>query len=241
VKRPREVSDEEVELLHGSVGDSRFNGSSAGVHADGELATTGKPCVTTDGGLTLVERDRPTSNPVSPHAQEEACVIATEESAAHEPSGGAIDQVLRTLRCLSPKVMVVVEQESSHNGPTLLERFIEALHYYCAMFDSLDSTMPQQCLERVTLEKHLFGQEIKNIVACEGVERVERHEKLEKWRKRMENAGFQMLALSQPTVLQAKRLLHCYACDGYRLLEKDGCLTLCWQDTPLYSASAWHA
>ncbi|CAM6061879.1 unnamed protein product [Sphagnum tenellum] len=162
-------------------------------------------------------------------------------SAAHEASGGTIDQVLRTLRCLSPKVMVVVEQESSHNGPTLLERFIEALHYYCAMFDSLDSTLPQQCPERVTLEKHLFGQEIKNIVACEGVERVERHEKLEKWRKRMENAGFQMLALSQPTVLQAKRLLHCYACDGYRLREKDGCLTLCWQDTPLYSASAWHA
>ncbi|KAH9532772.1 hypothetical protein CY35_18G016100 [Sphagnum magellanicum] len=241
VKRPREVSDEEVELVHGSVGDSRFDGSSAGVHADGELATTGKSCVTTDGGLTLVERDRPTSNLVSTHAQEETCVIATEESAAHEASGGAIDQVLRTLRCLSPKVMVVVEQESSHNGPTLLERFIEALHYYCAMFDSLDSTLPQQCPERVTLEKHLFGQEIKNIVACEGVERVERHEKLEKWRKRMENAGFQMLALSQPTVLQAKRLLHCYACDGYRLLEKDGCLTLCWQDTPLYSASAWHA
>jgi hypothetical protein len=137
--------------------------------------------------------------------------------------------------------MVVVEQESNHNGPTLLERFIEALHYYCAMFDSLDSTMPQQCLERVTLEKHLFGQEIKNIVACEGVERVERHEKLEKWRKRMENAGFEALPLSYPAIVQAERLLHSYACDGYRLLENDGCLTLCWKDSPLYSASSWHA
>ncbi|CAK9260175.1 unnamed protein product [Sphagnum jensenii] len=159
----------------------------------------------------------------------------------HRFGGAVIDRVLHMLRCLSPKVMVVVEQESNHNGPTLLERFIEALHYYCAMFDSLDSTMPQQCLERVTLEKHLFGQEIKNIVACEGVERVERHEKLEKWRKRMENAGFEALPLSYPAIVQAERLLHSYACDGYRLLENDGCLTLCWKDTPLYSASSWHA
>jgi hypothetical protein len=240
VKRPREISDEEVELGHGSGGESASNAAaSAGVPADSELATTGNSLVATDGELTS-ERDRSTTNSGSLDAQEETGVTVREEPAA-EAGGAVIDRVLRMLRCLSPKVMVVVEQESSHNGPTLLERFIEALHYYCAMFDSLDSTMPQQCLERVTLEKHLFGQEIKNIVACEGVERVERHEKLEKWRKRMENAGFEVLPLSYPAILQAERLLHSYACDGYRLLENDGCLTLCWKDTPLYSASSWHA
>ncbi|CAM6084613.1 unnamed protein product [Calypogeia fissa] len=153
-----------------------------------------------------------------------------------------MDKVLRMLKQLAPKVMVVVEQESNHNSNRLEERFVQALHYYCALFDSLDSTLPQHFgLERVTLEKHLFGVEIKNIVACEGLERVERHEKLDKWKVRLRRAGFSGLPLSYSTVMQAKRLLGSYQCEGYRLNEGSGCLTLAWQETPLYAASAWHA
>lgn len=228
VKRARESSEQNLstEQVSGEGG----SGLQPAKHE--QEASEESPC-STDKGLTTEEKERPA------HI---ACSQDTRvESSSIEIGGGPIERVLCMLRSLSPKVMVVVEQESSHNGTTLLERFVEALHYYCAMFDSLDSTLPQQCLERVTLEKHLFGQEIKNIVACEGVERTERHEKLERWRRRMETAGFESLPLSAPTILQAKRLLHSFACDGYRMLEDKGCLTLCWQDTPLYSASAWQA
>eukprot|EP00249_Psilotum_nudum_P020122 c27574_g1_i1 orf=939-2711(+) len=155
------------------------------------------------------------------------------------PSGTVADRLLQILRTLCPKIMVVVEQDSNHNSPILVERFVEALHYYCAMFDSLESTLPQHSIDRVTLEKHLFGQEIQNIVACEGSERVERHEKLERWRKRMEKAGFLPVSFSYSTFIQAKRLLLSYSCEGHRLLEDRGCLRVCWQETPLFSASAW--
>ncbi|KAJ7544387.1 hypothetical protein O6H91_09G076800 [Diphasiastrum complanatum] len=163
---------------------------------------------------------------------------SVDESSQPE-SESALDRVLRMLRSLCPKAMVVVEQESNHNGVTLVERFVEALHYYSAMFDSMDSTLPQLSIERVTLEKHLFGQEIKNIVACEGLERVERHEKVGSWRKRMQKAGFVHLQLSSATMLQAERLLETYGCEGYRLVEDAGCLTICWHGTPLFSSSAW--
>ncbi|XP_073393543.1 scarecrow-like protein 3 [Physcomitrium patens] len=152
---------------------------------------------------------------------------------------GVVQRVLQKLQSLSPKVMVLVEQDSNHNSGSMPDRFVEALHYYSAMFDSLDLTLPQHCLERVTLEKFLLGQEIKNIVACEGAERVERHEKLDRWRIRMRSAGFVARPLSSTAALQAKRLLHGYPCDGYRVKDDQGCLTLCWQDTPLYTASAW--
>ncbi|KAJ7557850.1 hypothetical protein O6H91_04G012400 [Diphasiastrum complanatum] len=151
----------------------------------------------------------------------------------------AIDRVLRVLRDLSPKAMVLVEQDSSHNGSTLSERFVEALYYYSAMFDSVDSTLPHNCHDRMTIEKHLFGEEIKNIVACEGLERLERHEKLIMWRKRMERARFVPLILNTSTIFQAENLLRSYASDGYRLVEDNGCLTLCWHSTPLLSSSAW--
>ncbi|KAJ7524967.1 hypothetical protein O6H91_17G030100 [Diphasiastrum complanatum] len=155
--------------------------------------------------------------------------------------GVLLDRIVRMIHSLSPKAMVVIEQECHHNGVTLVERFVEALHYYSAVFDCLDSTLSQQSPERIILEKYLFGQEIKNIIACEGLDRVERHERLDSWRKRMECAGFVPLLLSSTTMVQAERLLNSYACDGYRLMEDRGCLTICWQGTPLFSASAWRA
>nr|POE72652.1 della protein rgl1 [Quercus suber] len=55
-------------------------------------------------------------------------------------SRGALNSVLQIIHKLSAKVLVLVEQESSHNGPFFLGRFMEALHYYSAIFDSLDTT-----------------------------------------------------------------------------------------------------
>ena len=87
-----------------------------------------------------------------------------------------IDRFLWMLPGLSPKVMVIVEKESSNNNSHLMDRLVEALYYYSAMFDSLESTLPQQSIDRVTLEKYFSGKQIHNIMACEGSERVERRE-----------------------------------------------------------------
>lgn len=154
---------------------------------------------------------------------------------------GNIERFLRMLRGLSPKVMVVVEQESNHNGEHLMDRFVEALYYYSAMFDSLESTLPKQSIERVTVEKYLFGKQIHNIVACEGSERVERHEKLQGWMKRLDRTGFAQLPLGYTTLLHANNLLHTYSSHSYRLLHHEGCLTICWEERPLYSVSAWQS
>ncbi|KAH7528044.1 scarecrow-like protein 3 [Ziziphus jujuba] len=140
---------------------------------------------------------------------------------------------------LSPKLMVVTEQESNHNGLTLMERVLEALNFYAALFDCLESTVSRASMERLKLEKMLFGEEIKNIIACEGTERKERHEKLEKWILRLELAGFGRVPLSYHGRLQATRLLHSYAYDGYKIKDENGCLVICWQDRPLFSISAW--
>jgi hypothetical protein len=43
---------------------------------------------------------------------------------------------------------------------------------------------------RETQREISAGPEACNIVPCEGAERIERHERLEKWRKIMEGKGF---------------------------------------------------
>ncbi|KAL3620345.1 hypothetical protein CASFOL_035257 [Castilleja foliolosa] len=150
-----------------------------------------------------------------------------------------IDIFLSGLWGLSPKVVVVTEQEADHNGPGLTERLSGALYYYAALFDCLESTFPRSSLQRLKMEKTLLGEEIKNIIACEGAERRERHEKMERWGRRLELARFRNVGLSYHGMLQAKRLMQSCKCDGYRIKEENGCVLICWQDRPILSVSAW--
>ncbi|KAJ7515204.1 hypothetical protein O6H91_22G005500 [Diphasiastrum complanatum] len=155
-----------------------------------------------------------------------------------EPTNSIIS-ILRLIRDLAPTVLTLVEKEASHNGSSFLGRFLEALHYFSAIFDSLDATLPQNSPERAKVESTIFGNEITNIVACEGPERIERHEKLESWWKIMESIGFHSVPLSPNGINQCKLLLGLYPCDGYSAVEDKGCLILRWQDRPILAVSTW--
>ncbi|XP_044467183.1 GRAS family protein RAM1-like [Mangifera indica] len=157
----------------------------------------------------------------------------------HRVPGNCLGSLLAMIRDQAPKIVTLVEKEASHNGPYFLGRFLEALHYYSAIFDSLDATFPPDSTQRAKVEQYLFASEIRNIVACEGAERIERHERLDKWRRMMEGKGFKGVPLSANAVTQSKILLGLYSCDGYRLTEDKGCLLLGWQDRAIVAASAW--
>lgn len=155
----------------------------------------------------------------------------------HRVPSNSLLNLLAMIRDQAPNIVTLVEQEASQNGPYFLGRFLEALHYYSAIFDSLDATFPPESAQRAKVEQYIFAPEIRNIVACEGPERTERHERLEKWRKIMEGKEFKGVPLSANAM--SKILLGLYSCDGYRLTEDKGCLLLGWQDRSLIAASAW--
>nr|GMD21470.1 scarecrow-like protein 3 [Ipomoea batatas] len=164
---------------------------------------------------------------------------STDSASSSLSNSPKIEAFLSALWGLSPKLMVVTEQDSNHNGQTIMERLSESLYFYAALFDCLESTLPRSSIERLKVEKALLGEEIKNIIACEGSERKERHEKLEKWFQRFESAGFGNVPFSYYAMLQARRFLQSFGCDGYRIKEENGCVVTCWQDRPLFSVSAW--
>ena len=153
-------------------------------------------------------------------------------------SRGDLNSVLQIIHELSQKVLVLVEQDSSHNGPFFLGRFMEALHYYSAIFDSLDAMLPKYDTRRAKMEQFYFAEEIKNIVSCEGATRVERHERVDQWRRRMSRAGFQVAPIKM--MAQAKQwLVKNQVCDGYTVIEEKGCLVLGWKSKPIIAASCW--
>ncbi|XP_071725840.1 chitin-inducible gibberellin-responsive protein 1-like [Rutidosis leptorrhynchoides] len=149
------------------------------------------------------------------------------------------DEQLRMVKSLSPKVVTLVEQESNTNTAAFFPRFVEVLDYYSAMFESLDATLARDRRDRINVEQHCLARDIVNIIACEGKERVERHELFGKWRSRLTMAGFKQYPLSSYVNSVIRNLLKCYS-EHYTLIEKDGAMFLGWKDRNLVAASAWH-
>ncbi|CAA7043665.1 unnamed protein product [Microthlaspi erraticum] len=150
---------------------------------------------------------------------------------------GGIEKVLGVVKQIKPEIFTVVEQESNHNGPVFLDRFTESLHYYSTLFDSLEGAPSSQ--DKVMSEVYL-GKQICNLVACEGPDRVERHETLSQWSSRFSSSGLAPAHLGSNAFKQASMLLALFnGGEGYRVEENNGCLMLGWHTRPLITTSAW--
>lgn len=150
---------------------------------------------------------------------------------------GGIEKVLGVVKQIKPEIFTVVEQESNHNGPVFLDRFTESLHYYSTLFDSLEGAPSSQ--DKVMSEVYL-GKQICNLVACEGPDRVERHETLSQWSNRFSSSGLAPAHLGSNAFKQASMLLALFnGGEGYRVEENNGCLMLGWHTRPLITTSAW--
>ncbi|KAK2652785.1 hypothetical protein Ddye_012641 [Dipteronia dyeriana] len=148
------------------------------------------------------------------------------------------DQLLRLVKSLSPKVVTLVEQESKTNTNPFFDRFCETLDYYTAMFESIDAGSSRDDKKRINAEQHCVARDIVNMIACEGAERVERHELLGKWRSRLMMAGFNPYPLG-PYVTNAVRVLLKGYDKNYRVEEHHGALYLGWKNRCMATSSAW--
>lgn len=148
------------------------------------------------------------------------------------------DRILRMVKSLSPKVVTILEQESNTNTAPFFQRFGETLDYYNAMFESIDVTLPRENKDRTRVEQHCLAKEIVNVIACEGAERVERHELFGKWKSRLGMAGFSQIPLSPATHASLRSLLLKYH-RNYQCEERAGALFLGWKNRDLVVSSAW--
>lgn len=148
------------------------------------------------------------------------------------------DQLLRMVKSLNPKLVTVVEQDMNTNTAPFLQRFAEVYNYYCVVFESLDATLSRDSQERVNVERQCLARDIINIVACEGLERIERYEVAGKWRARMMMAGFTPSPISRNVYDSIRNLIKQYS-ERYKAEEEAGALYFGWEDKTLTVASAW--
>lgn len=149
------------------------------------------------------------------------------------------DRLLRMVKAMNPKLVTLVEHEANTNTAPFYPRFVEALSYFTAVFDSLENSLSRDSRDRTNAEQHCLARNIMNIVSCEGADRVERYELAGKWRVRMTMAGFRPCPLSSFINRTIRELLQHYS-KNYHLREESGALHLDWLNRGLIVASAWH-
>ncbi|OEL20705.1 Scarecrow-like protein 9, partial [Dichanthelium oligosanthes] len=91
------------------------------------------------------------------------------------------DAVLNNIRKMRPHAFIHAIVNGSFSAPFFVTRFREALFYYSALFDVLDTTTPRDNNQRMLIEQNIFGRAALNVIACEGTDRVERPETYKQW------------------------------------------------------------
>lgn len=151
-----------------------------------------------------------------------------------------LESLMKALRSLNPRLMVVNEVEANHNSPIFINRFYEALFYYSAYFECLDACMDRGSALRMELEETYLSHEIKNIVASEGEERVNRRMKIDGWRSLFGKCGMVEAELSLSSLYQADLIAKQFACGRSCTMGTNGkCFVVGWKGTPILSLSVW--
>lgn len=156
------------------------------------------------------------------------------------------DALLRVLCDLSPKLMVLTEQEAYHNGASLGDRIRNAFDYYAALFNDLEAGgAPRESAARAAVERMLLRQEIMDIIARDGSSRRERHESVMGWAQRMGMAGFRPMhlqvrrfdAFADPGLLALQLSLH--GTLRYWVAQDNTCFIIYANMTPMFSVTSW--
>lgn len=149
------------------------------------------------------------------------------------------DCVLNLIRRINPDIFIHGIVNAAHNSPFFISRFREALFYFSVLFDMFEANVPRENEERMAFEREVWGNEILNIVACEGLERLQRPEMYKQWQIRTQRAGFRQLPLSQEMVKKVKaKVKNCYHKDFF-VDEASQWLLEGWKGRVLFALSCW--
>ncbi|KAM0045702.1 putative transcription factor GRAS family [Helianthus debilis subsp. tardiflorus] len=151
-----------------------------------------------------------------------------------------LDSLMNVIRSINPCVMVVCEIAANLNSPYFVNRFIEGLFYYGALFDSLEECLGREDENRTITESMYFGKGINNVVASEGKERVIRHVHINVWRKFFAQFGMKEAELSMSSLFQANLVAEKFSYGSCCTFDRDGdSLVIGWKGTPVEYVTAW--
>ncbi|KAL9238762.1 hypothetical protein vseg_013140 [Gypsophila vaccaria] len=149
------------------------------------------------------------------------------------------DTFFKLIRKLNPNLLIHGIVNGIYNGPFFETRFREALFHYSAIFDIFEATISRESEERLLGESHLYGSDALNVIACEGVERIERPETYRQWQGRIQRAGFRKLVLDDQVVNRVNAAVKGHYHKDFVMYVNSDWLLQGWKGRILYAISCW--
>ncbi|PPE02013.1 hypothetical protein GOBAR_DD00942 [Gossypium barbadense] len=126
------------------------------------------------------------------------------------------------------------EPSSTQSLRTILRA---AFNYLWIPYDTVDTFLPQGSKQRQWYEADICWK-IENVIAHEGLQRVERLEPKSRWVQRMRNAGFRGVSFGEEAISELKTMLDEHAA-GWGLKKEEDDLVLTWKGHNVVFATAW--
>ncbi|KAM1040119.1 hypothetical protein ACFX2I_029362 [Malus domestica] len=149
------------------------------------------------------------------------------------------DAVLKLIRRMKPDIFVHSIINGSYTAPFFDTRFREALFHYSALYDAFDINIPRDNEERLMFEREFYGREVMNVIACEGVERVERPETYKQWQVRCMRAGLQLLPVDQGLLKIFKDKVKAWYHKDFEIDQDSDWMLQGWKGRIVYASSCW--
>lgn len=149
------------------------------------------------------------------------------------------DTVLKLIKSINPYIFIHGVVNGTHNAPFFLPRFKEALFHFSTLFDLLDATVPKEDQGRMVFEREIYGKDAMNVIACEGLERVERPETYKQWHARNQRIGFKQLPLNRNIYTMVKNLVNANYHPDFVIDEDGQWMLQGWKGRTCYALSFW--
>ncbi|XWS09424.1 hypothetical protein CRYUN_Cryun40dG0083500 [Craigia yunnanensis] len=95
---------------------------------------------------------------------------------------GAMERELLKLRHINPEIVIIEEHDANHNDSNFIARLKDSFQYYSFAFSFN--------YEYYSSTENYYRQQIRNIVGCEGRDRIVRQQTLAQWRSCLLTGGF---------------------------------------------------
>ncbi|GMN24129.1 hypothetical protein TIFTF001_000432 [Ficus carica] len=149
------------------------------------------------------------------------------------------DTVLKLIRRINPALFIHGVCNGTYNAPFFATRFREVLFHYSSLFDMFDTTVPREDEYRILFEKAIYGRDIVNVIACEGLERVERPETYKQWQVRNTRAGFKQVPLDREIFEKVRNTVSSSYHKDFVVEQHGQWLVQGWKGRRTYAISCW--
>ncbi|XP_052189958.1 scarecrow-like protein 14 [Diospyros lotus] len=149
------------------------------------------------------------------------------------------DAVLNLIRRINPDIFIHGVVNGTYNSPFFVSRFRESLFDFSSKFDMLDANLPRHNQDRIILEREIYGQAILNIIACEGLDRVERPETYRQWEIRTLRAGFKQFPLNQEILKEVRDKIKSSYHKDFFIDKADKWMIYGWRGRAFFAISSW--